>query len=94
MGHNKKLPLATFVKGMGLVEKGQLTSERLLKRNVHLQRQQFYLGDFPNRAEEVKKEQMYPRAFLEKVAIAKQRRIHLQTLVSEEVDLDHRHLLF
>jgi hypothetical protein len=89
----KTLPLATFVKGMGLVEKGQPTSENLLKRNVHLQRQQFYLGDFPNRAEEVKKEQMYPGAFLEKVATAEQRRMHLKKLVTEEVDLDHRHLL-
>jgi len=32
----KTLPLASFVKGMGLVEKGQPTSKHLLKRNVHL----------------------------------------------------------
>jgi hypothetical protein len=89
----KTLPLATFVKRMGLVEKGQLTSENLLKRNVHSQRQQLYLGDFPNRTEEVKEEQMYPRAFSEKVAIAEQRYMHLKKLVTKEVDLDHRHLL-
>jgi len=78
---------------MGLVQKGQPTSENLLKRNVHLQRQQLYLGDFPNRAEEVKKEQMYPRAFSKKVAKAEQKCMHLKKLVTEEVDLDHRHLL-
>jgi len=32
----KILPLTTFVKGMGLVEKGQSTSKNLFKRNFHL----------------------------------------------------------
>jgi hypothetical protein len=94
MGHNKdSYLLTTFVKGMGLVEKGQLTSKNLLKRNVHLQRQQLYLGDFPHRAEEVKKEQMFPSTFSERVATIEQRHMHLKKLVTEEIDLDHRHPL-
>jgi hypothetical protein len=51
------------------------------------------LGDFPDGAKEVKKEQMYLRAFSEKVATVEQRHMLLKKLVIEEANLDQRHLL-
>jgi hypothetical protein len=51
------------------------------------------LGDFPNGAKEVKKEQMSLRAFSEKVATEERRHMPLKKLVTEKSNLDQRHLL-
>jgi hypothetical protein len=50
------------------------------------------LVDFLNGAKEVKKEQMYVRAFSEKVAI-ENKDMPLKKLVTKEANLNQRHLL-
>jgi hypothetical protein len=51
------------------------------------------LGDFPDGAKGVKKQQMYLRALSEKVAMAEQKHMPLEKLVIEEANSDQRHLL-
>ncbi len=49
------------------------------------------MDDFLDGAKEVKKEQMYLMAFLEKVAIVKQRHMPLKKI--KETNLDQKHFL-
>jgi hypothetical protein len=46
------------------------------------------LGDFPNGVKEVKKEQMYLKAFSENVATIEQKHMPLKKLVTNEANLD------